>query len=63
MTARRILEQMAGQARQAGDVRRVDDIVQALREIDHHTCQTVDRLNDSASALGGQASSDVGDVC
>ena len=62
MTARRILEHMADQARQVGDFQRADEIVQALREIDHHAYQTVVRLSDSASALGGQASSDVGDL-
>ena len=62
VVAHRILEQMADQARQAGDVRRVDEIVQALKEIDHHAYQTAVRLSDPASALGGQASSDVGDL-
>ena len=53
MTARRILEQMAEDALGAGQLRRADEIVTALQEIDHHTYQTLDGagLIDSAGAL------------
>ena len=62
IAARRILEQIADRARQAGDLKRADEIAQALREIDHHTYQTVAGLSDSFSALGGQGASGVDDL-
>ena len=64
VVARRILEQMADQARQAGLSGRVDEIVQALQEIDHHTYQTLGDagLIDSAGTIGRHASSGTDDL-
>ena len=62
ITARRILEQMADRARQAGNLKRADEIAQALREIDHHTYQTVVGLSNSFSALRGQGASGTDDL-
>ena len=62
MTACRVLQDMADEARQAGDIRRADDIVQALQEINHHAYQTAVGLIDSVDALGGPGSSGMDDL-